>query len=119
MLRTRENTSDLGKDYNFGNVIFLFSFLLAELPSQLVSKKIGPDRWIPIQITLWSVVAMSQCAMTGKKGFYATRSILGLLEVCRILIFEGSLLTSPGWIHSRYRPMAVIFLHFERASNSS
>ncbi|KAL2061390.1 hypothetical protein VTL71DRAFT_7663 [Oculimacula yallundae] len=67
-------------DYNFGNVIFLFSFLLAELPSQLVSKKIGPDRWIPMQITLWSIVAMSQCALSGKKSFYATRSILGLLE---------------------------------------
>jgi hypothetical protein len=68
-------------DYNFGNVIFLFSFLLAELPSQLISKKLGPDRWIPMQISLWSIVAMSQCALSGKKSFYATRSILGLLEV--------------------------------------
>jgi hypothetical protein len=59
----------------------LFSFLLAELPSQLVSKKLGPDRWIPLQITLWSIVAMCQCAIVDKKGFYATRSILGLLEV--------------------------------------
>lgn len=68
-------------DYNFGNTIFLFSFLLAELPSQLVSKKLGPDRWIPLQITLWSIVAMCQCAIKGKSGFYATRSLLGLLEV--------------------------------------
>ncbi|ESZ89565.1 allantoate permease [Sclerotinia borealis F-4128] len=67
-------------EYNFGNTIFYFSFLLAELPSQLVSKKIGPDRWIPMQITLWSIVAMSQCAIQGKSGFYATRSLLGLLE---------------------------------------
>lgn len=68
-------------DYNFGNVIFLFSFLLAELPSQLVSKKIGPDRWIPMQITLWSIVAMTQAGIKNKSGFYATRSVLGLLEV--------------------------------------
>ncbi|KAG4031430.1 hypothetical protein MFRU_009g02030 [Monilinia fructicola] len=75
--------NDLGlstNDYNTGNQIFLISFLLAELPSQLISKKIGPDRWIPMQITLWSIVAMSQCAIKGRPGFYATRSILGMLE---------------------------------------
>lgn len=88
--------TDLGlttNDYNYGQTIFYLSFLLAEIPSQLVSKKLGPDNWypsqqpqiqlifrIPIQMISWSIVACSQSHLNGRASFYTTRSLLGVLE---------------------------------------
>ena len=74
---------DLGlttNEYNYGQAVFYFAFLLAELPSQLISKRIGPDRWIPIQMVAWSVVASLQASITGRKSFYLCRAMIGLIE---------------------------------------
>ncbi|KAJ3034586.1 hypothetical protein HDV00_004858 [Rhizophlyctis rosea] len=67
-------------DYNYGQTINLLCFLAAELPSQVVSKRLGPDRWIPIQMVLWSIVATSQGFINSRATFFITRGLLGFME---------------------------------------
>ncbi|BAE57696.1 unnamed protein product [Aspergillus oryzae RIB40] len=44
-------------DYNNAQNMYRIGFLIAEIPSQMIGKRIGPDRWIPIQIILWSLAS--------------------------------------------------------------
>ncbi|KAG8158252.1 hypothetical protein KVR01_012013 [Diaporthe batatas] len=58
---------DLGlstDDYNLGNTVFRLAFLCAELPSQLISKKL----------------AASQFWLSGRPSFLLCRALLGLLQ---------------------------------------
>jgi hypothetical protein len=67
-------------DYNYGQTIFYLCFLCAELPSQLISKKLGPDSWIPVQIVSESLVVSLQSFLSGRSSFFACRALLELIE---------------------------------------
>lgn len=67
-------------DYNVGNTVYLVSFLLSEVPSQMISKWLGPDIFIPVQICIWSLVSMCQGAMKNNTGFLICRAVIGSFQ---------------------------------------
>lgn len=92
-----DNLNLTTNDYNTGNTINLVCFLGMELPSQLISKKIGADIWIPMQLCLWSIVSMTQASITTKAGFYVTRALLGAMQggfICDVCLWMSYFFTS-------------------------
>lgn len=47
-------------DYNNAQNMYRVGFLISEIPSQMIGKKLGPDRWLPVQIILWSLASGGQ-----------------------------------------------------------
>ena len=46
----------------------------------MISKRLGPDRWIPIQMVCWSLVASFQAFLSGRASFWLCRALLGIVE---------------------------------------
>ncbi len=67
-------------DFNLGNTVYQLSFLAAEIPSQMVSKRVGADRWVPFLMCAWAIVSGSQFFLTGRTTFLLTRALMGLLQ---------------------------------------
>ncbi|XP_006460083.1 hypothetical protein AGABI2DRAFT_66982 [Agaricus bisporus var. bisporus H97] len=56
------------------------SYLVVEVPSNIVMKKIKPNRWLPILVSLWGIVTIMTCFVNSYGGLLAIRLCLGFCE---------------------------------------
>lgn len=72
----------------------------------------GPDRWIPMQMCIWSLIAGAQFWLSGRSSFLATRALLGIVQggfipdVSRILLALNELMADDRIGH----PVSFILL---------
>ncbi|GAM42081.1 hypothetical protein TCE0_043f15730 [Talaromyces pinophilus] len=101
-------------EYKTAITVTYVPYILAELPSNLVLKKIGPRFLLPTLCALWGVVTTLQCKVTSFHGFVACRFFLGMLEGG---LFPGIVLYLSGF-YLRHELQVRIALFFSAASLS-
>lgn len=67
-------------DINVGQTLFTLGIVLWELPSNIIIKRVGAHRWLPLLMFGWGVVTWCQIFLHDRAGFLATRFFLGTLE---------------------------------------
>lgn len=77
-LQTQLNLSEY--DYTLALVVLYPPYILFEIPSNLLIKRIGPSRWIPLLVCLWGLVSTLQGIVKSRDGLLINRAFLGLAE---------------------------------------
>ncbi|KAG0378475.1 hypothetical protein BGX24_003756 [Mortierella sp. AD032] len=73
--------------YSWALSIFFIGYIIAEVPSQMLLKKVGPRKWISGCMFVWGTLTMLLAACKTAASLYATRFFLGIFEAA---LFPGA-----------------------------
>ncbi|KIX09974.1 uncharacterized protein Z518_01055 [Rhinocladiella mackenziei CBS 650.93] len=83
--------------YNWVQTIYFISYIIFEVPSNLLLKKMTPRHWQSRIIASWGLVLACHAAVTNKEGLYAARFFLGMMEAG---LFPGLAAQLCSWYRS-------------------
>lgn len=81
--RIQGMTKDLnmqGSDYNIALFVFFIPYILFEVPSNLIIKKLAPSTWLAAIMTLWGIATIGQGLVNTFGGLVGLRAVIGLFE---------------------------------------
>ncbi|PBK68460.1 MFS general substrate transporter [Armillaria solidipes] len=78
---------------NLGIAVYSVIFSFACLSGAVISKIVGPARWIPVLMFAWGLVTMAHALITNRGGYLTVRCMIALTEggvIPATLIYLGS-----------------------------
>lgn len=90
--------------YGFGAGIFFISYVLFEVPSNLILERVGVRIWISRIMITWGIASSAMMFVQGPWSFYALRFLLGAAEAG---FFPGIILYLTRWFPADDRARAI------------
>lgn len=96
-------------EFNVGQQMLSLGIVLFEIPSNMILYRVGPGKWLTLQLFLFGVVSTFQAFQTGYGSFIATRFLLGMTESGFI---PGGLWTLSTWYTRTETAKRVMVFYF-------
>lgn len=103
---------DVGIDqdqFNVGQQMLSLGIVLFEIPSNMILYRVGPGKWLTLQLFLFGIVSLFQSFQKGYGAFIATRFLLGITESGFI---PGGLWTLSTWYTRKETAKRVMVFYF-------
>lgn len=81
--------------YNIALAVFFPTYIIAEIPSNMMIKRFGPSIWLSFIMVVWSAIVIGMGFVDNFAGIVACRILLGLAE--------GGLFPGVAYCESRLR----------------
>ncbi|KAL4802446.1 major facilitator superfamily domain-containing protein [Aspergillus unguis] len=94
-------------EYNWVQSIYFISYIIFEVPSNLLLKKLTPRLWQSRIMLTWGIVLACHAAVQNKHALYALRFLLGM---CEAGMFPGIAAQLCGWYRSDEMGLPIMWM---------
>lgn len=70
----------VGVRFNWVTSIFFITYMLVEIPSNAILKKVGPKHYLPLLVVGFGFVSLCTAFVTSFSGLMVARAFLGIFE---------------------------------------
>ncbi|KFA59954.1 hypothetical protein S40285_07956 [Stachybotrys chlorohalonatus IBT 40285] len=96
-------------EFNVGQQMLSLGIVLFEIPANMILYRVGPGKWLTLQLFLFGTVSTFQAFQNSYGSFIATRFLLGMTESGFI---PGGLWTLSTWYTRKETAKRVMFFYF-------